>query len=465
MPFTNYREVVSYGAMVAFVTQSRYMPPWRAAPQYGAFHGALQLSDQQIQKIQDWKAAGFPQGQPLPADNWQTYQQSSLPPIDWDLELKMQESFEQFDIFFDQYQVFRLPTGLTEDRWVDRIEFVPGDSSIVRYAAVAINQHSISQELDDWDPRPGYSSFGWFGFLPDQDAWYSWSLGQLPDPHPGRTFLPAGTELLLYVHYGPTDEYCHDQSSLRLSFTKAESTAPIRYQLPLLNPTNLQNPKWQLPAEQRTIFHCRTLLPWPIRLYALEPRAMLFCQSWEVFARLPDGSSLPLLKIPEYDFHWRRNYRLAEPVDLPAGTELLSFAHYDNRSTNVNNPLSPPQEVSWGYRLFQEQCSVHFEFSFLQPKPTSSLLPGSVNQLLQERRLRSVFLENTEVQYTLHTMRDPDTALAVTTLSATQPTGELKLNTFSPGIYFFSSQEGNSTAYHDPFLYWPEQWAKVRFHE
>ena len=39
MSFTNYSEVSSLGVMIKYVTQSGYMPPWHADPDYSTFLG------------------------------------------------------------------------------------------------------------------------------------------------------------------------------------------------------------------------------------------------------------------------------------------------------------------------------------------------------------------------------------------------------------------------------------------
>ena len=45
--------------------------------------------------------------------------------------------------------------------------------------------------------------------------------------------------------------------------------------------------------------------------------------SLEVIAKAPDGSTQYLIWLRDYQPHWRRSYYFREPVDLPAGTELI----------------------------------------------------------------------------------------------------------------------------------------------
>ena len=51
MPFTSYEDVAALGFMVQYVTQSGYMPPWHADPEYSHFIGERVLTDEENQLI------------------------------------------------------------------------------------------------------------------------------------------------------------------------------------------------------------------------------------------------------------------------------------------------------------------------------------------------------------------------------------------------------------------------------
>src|SRR5215813_157377 len=65
-PFSliTYDDVRKRGAMIAKVTQARFMPPWQATHGFGEFLGERRLTDAQIQAIAAWVSAGMPQGNP-----------------------------------------------------------------------------------------------------------------------------------------------------------------------------------------------------------------------------------------------------------------------------------------------------------------------------------------------------------------------------------------------------------------
>ena len=125
-PFSliTYDDVRNRAALIAKVTQARYMPPWQATHGYGEFSDERRLSDQQIQTIAAWVKEGTPQGDParmpaLPkfADGWRL----GTP----DLVLQMPAAFEVPASGPDIFRNFVIPSGLTEDKWVRAVEFRP----------------------------------------------------------------------------------------------------------------------------------------------------------------------------------------------------------------------------------------------------------------------------------------------------------------------------------------------------
>ncbi len=65
-PFSllSYEDAQKRARLIATVTQSRYMPPWKAEHGYGSFVNERRLTDEQIALIRDWASAGAPEGDP-----------------------------------------------------------------------------------------------------------------------------------------------------------------------------------------------------------------------------------------------------------------------------------------------------------------------------------------------------------------------------------------------------------------
>jgi hypothetical protein len=376
MRLTTYEEVASFGKMIEYVTSTRLMPPWYADPSYSHFKNERLLTETEIQTIRDWvagdmKEGALPYGQAISSTVGVT-----VYPREPDLTLSMSQAFEQYGIYMDQYQVFVIPTNLDEDKWIEAIEFVPGNKKIVRHASISVSPHGVFDSLDRWDPRYGYYSYGDVGQSVDQPHWYTWSPQQKASYyHEGQgKFLPKGSDLIVHVHYGPTGKPLEDSSSVKLHFA-SERIKQFINTTPLINPYTLSNDSFYIRANEKKIFHASYTLPHAIQLFSLTPQANLLCRSWEIFAVVPDKSEpVKLLKIKEWNANWKQTYHFESPVLLPEGTTLHALAHYDNTPDNPCNPSDKPRDVGWGAHLFNELFFTHFEYAVDPPSSTHRVL-------------------------------------------------------------------------------------------
>src|SRR6185436_16400522 len=84
-----------------------------------------------------------------------------------DLIVQPSESFEVPADGRDIYRCFVVPTDFATDQFVEGIEVRPGNSRVVHHVIVFLDISNRSTQLDQRDPRPGYStSAGYPGFLP-----------------------------------------------------------------------------------------------------------------------------------------------------------------------------------------------------------------------------------------------------------------------------------------------------------
>src|SRR6266700_3176900 len=58
----SYADVSKRGKLIAKVTSSRFMPPWKAEPASYAYRDERHLSEDQINTIQTWVKQGMPEG-------------------------------------------------------------------------------------------------------------------------------------------------------------------------------------------------------------------------------------------------------------------------------------------------------------------------------------------------------------------------------------------------------------------
>lgn len=390
MSLTNYKEVVAYGKMIAHVTQIGLMPPFIAdePTEHNTFKNEKRLLEKEIQLIQTWMQQGFLEGKP-PQEKTTVTSISTLKDKDFDVTISMSEAFEQYGVYYDQYKVFVLPTHFKEDKWISAIEFVAGNPQIVRHATISLDTSKQAQKWDDWDPQYGYFSFGTLGFVPSESHWYSWNPSQSYTQFPANQakFLPKNATLLLHLHYGPTGYPQKDSSSIRLKFaTKPKPTSKLKIPqtAALIHSFNMTNDTFFIATNEKTRYHAKFTVPFDMQLFGLYPQAHYLGRKWEVFAVEPNQRQAEvLLKIKDWNFHWKQFFEYQTPKILKKGTVVHALAEYDNTSTNLSNPNDPPRNMAWGKRMYEELFLVYFNFAAHSlsnaPKPAFQISFTSTN--------------------------------------------------------------------------------------
>ena len=376
MPFTTYGEVAPYGEFIEFVTSTGYMPPWSPDPAYSHFVGENVLSPEQIETLAAWVDAGKPEGNP--ADNpglpdFISGSQIGTP----DLVLPMAEPYDHGGDMTDQYQVFVLPTGFDDATAISALEVMPGNSKVAHHAILGLDISGTAAQLDAADPAPGYESFGGFGFDAESSFFGAWVPGALSVAYPpgiGRT-IPAGADLLLQMHYGPTPVPESDLSEVNVFL----SDAPIEREVytAIMGPQHLDAP-FILPPGQVSHFHGTLPVTADVSLLSIAPHCHLIGSSWLVYATSPDNQdTIPLISIPEWDFNWQGFFTFPHLTKVPQGYTLHGEATYDNTANNPFNPNDPPAWVTFGEATGDEMFFVFIDLVLYEEGDESIALgPG-----------------------------------------------------------------------------------------
>ncbi|MEO1260238.1 MAG: T9SS type A sorting domain-containing protein [Bacteroidota bacterium] len=347
---TNYEETAGWAGMIQYVTAIKYMPPWQPDRSYSSFVGEQGLTAEEIQLIADWVAAGVPQGNPdlePPLPGFPAGSQLGTP----DLVLEMAEAHFIEGNNLDDYRVFVLPTGLTEDKEIAAIEFRPGNTKAVHHALLAYEVNGAAADMDAQTPEYGYESFGNFG-VPTQGSFTGYTPGiqTVLFPEGIGTTLPAGADLLMQVHYAPSPNDETDQSSLNIFFKK--SNDPIERELDRLRvlPFNLDGGwlSFSIPPDAITSFHGTRDVTEDVSLISVYPHSHYLGKDWEIFAVTSANDTINIIRIEEWDFNWQGAYTFDRMKKVPAGSVIHINASYDNTLDNPYNPSNPPQTVTWG---------------------------------------------------------------------------------------------------------------------
>lgn len=361
---TNYEEVKDRAKLIQYVVESKYMPPWKPDPNYRHYQNENYLSEDQIRTISDWVAAGAPQGNPAnePAfPNFPTGSQVGQP----DLVLTFSQAYLHKGNNRDEYRYFVLPTGLSEDKQLIALEMRPGNKQIVHHTLFWADATGMARKEDEKSPEYGFTGGGSVGFLGDQLPGYV--PGQKPNVFPTGMSqrIPKGSDLVLQMHYAPTSIAQTDSSTVNLFFAKQSGKRTVYNKIML--PTDLVNGPFIMLPESVNTFHGVYRVPTDVSLLGIWPHCHMLGKNWEVYAVLPSGEQVPLIKIEDWDFNWQGGYYFNKLIVLPKGSEIHGFATYDNTSNNPVNPNQPPKLVTWGEGTADEMYYLPITYVLYQP--------------------------------------------------------------------------------------------------
>jgi tetratricopeptide (TPR) repeat protein len=371
-PFSllTYSSARQHARQIAELTAARLMPPWKVEPGLGPFVGLEPLSDREIATIRRWVEDGALEGDParLPpppakADGWLL----GTP----DLVLTLPEAYELPPDGADVFRIFALPVPIDAARYVRGVEFRPGNARVVHHANIRIDRTTISRQLDEEDPAPGYEGLVAPSVSDPDGHFLGWTPGQagplLPADLAWR--LEPGSDLVIESHMLPTGRPESVRPSLGLFFSS--SSEPPR-QTPLMIRLGRQD----IEIGAGDAAHVVTdsfVLPVDVQLHALQPHAHFRAREVTGLATFPDGSSRTLIQIRDWDFRWQHVFRLVSPTVLPRGTTIAMRFTFDNSAANPRNPQLPPRRVLWGQRSFDEMGDLWLQVTTRTPEERAVL--------------------------------------------------------------------------------------------
>ena len=275
-----------------------------------------------------------------------------------------------------------LPSGLTEGKWFAAVDFKPGNPKVVHHILAAFDVGGRARKLDEADAGPGYKVFGGYGIIPSGSL-SGWAPGKRPQYLPdgeGR-YLPAGSDVLLQVHYHKSGKVESDPTAIGLYFAKAPVDKQVRGGMVLPPRKNfLSRPDLQIPAgADRHEVTGSTEIPSDVHLTGVTPHMHWIGKDFLLKAIRPDGTTVTLIKIDQWNFNWQGTYDFVKPVALPKGTRVEMVAHFDNSAENPANPSTPPREVGWGEQTTDEMCIGFLQWTLddehLHNQPPKPVLP------------------------------------------------------------------------------------------
>lgn len=405
MSLLTYRDTEPFARLIGEKVTKREMPPWHADPHFGEFANQRRLSEEEISKIVAWLDDGAKEGD-----------MKDLPPVpqfseQWeigrpDVVSTMSESYLLGTEAADKYLYFRIPTNFKEDKWIQAVEFRPGNRKIVHHAVAFIETPENFAEAQRLNPSEKTGNAAWtlletqpsalevmdgttrrvrpdapvvndgcsapdvdaVGFSSNNSVLSVYAPGRGIDAWPEGTAkkIPAGSNIILQMHYSKAAGRSEkDRTSVALIFAKA----PVEK---MVGSRSISNVLFLIPsgADNHKVTACWDLQR-DVELISFMPHMHVRGKSMKYELVYPDGRRQTLLSVPHYDFHWQSLYSLRKSLAVSRGSKLVVTAYYDNSERNMHNP-DPSKAIRHGTATFDEMM-VGF-VDYVVPKPRERVI-------------------------------------------------------------------------------------------
>ncbi len=356
----SYEDVKSKAGMIKYVVEKNMMPPWPADPHYTQFSNQMTLSKKEKESLILWVEANCPKGNGEVDDPKFENSFYGVP----DMTIPVKPIFLKGD-GVDNFLIVKVPFELPESRVAKCIEFVPGNKNLVHHANGDVVIYDEDKECDLYGGDYVVPTVGDMGdlfvfeqmHLPYKDGSYprlmksvvNYLPGVFPAVYPdeigGVKLAKKNAFLLNDLHYGGVDQDEWDSSYINIYFRKAPTGRVVKeFQLGTLGISPIV-PPLIIPPNKVSTFTTSYTLPQDISILTVNPHMHLLGKSFWAFA-YKEEDTIPLIKIPKWDFNWQYFYTYTHPVKVPEGYTLHVEGVFDNTSDNLFNPNTPPQWVT-----------------------------------------------------------------------------------------------------------------------
>ncbi|MEO5889806.1 MAG: cytochrome c [Ferruginibacter sp.] len=359
-PFSllTYEDLTKRASFIKEVVQSRYMPPWRADNNYVHFANDRSLSQQQINKLVKWIDNKTPEGKKVtaskPAAEFIAATKYSRKP---DMVLKMADSFLVKGDNTEKFVIFKIPFELKEAENIEAIEFYNNDNKLIHHANYAV--HEVADTAVDIYKTDAVVDLSEADRVKvDQYKPYKKSIVYYGGWIPGTTYeyypkefgwiMPRRGVILLTVHFGPAALDEQSISGVNLFFKKTPVTRPVKV-ISFGSGGIGENqifPIFYIKGNEVKTFTLDVTNPGvDLSVMYVWPHMHYIGKEFKAYITTPDGDTIKMVHIPDWDFRWQEIYRMKNLVKVPKGSVMHIEGTYDNTAQNAANPNKPPKTI------------------------------------------------------------------------------------------------------------------------
>jgi hypothetical protein len=326
------------------------MPPWYVEKNIGIqkFQNDPSLSDVEVAKIAKWADSGAPMGNPAdmpPARKWDDSAKWIIGTPD--LIVKTTDVVVKANAPDWWGEIPRVPTGLTEDRYVTAVEIkevndVPtSGSGRATVGGRFVFHHMIwsTRVMKDNDNDPNRDPLEGVAFdTNDATGWPVHEVGRNPDmfdPKAAR-LLKANSYVVsdsVHLHSNGRDTKAHLEIGFKFA-PKGFTPEYRRASYALGNGVDIDIRAME--ANQQ--LHAYAVLPENTKIMSFEPH--LHAPGMRMCLEAIWGYNIQTLNCVGYDHNWVRGYHYADDAAplLPKGTIVHIIGYMDNSPSNKNVP-------------------------------------------------------------------------------------------------------------------------------
>jgi hypothetical protein len=359
-----YSDAKQHAKAMQYCVKQNIMPPWPADASYTRFANEMIMSDEEKRLFDLWVVNNCPIGDSNnipPVPNYEA--RSFLGKPDYTIAVPPQAIAGDYR---DRFLLVKVPFELPQEAYVHTIEFVPGNTKVVHHVNADVVKYTdgLKQNVFDgqWtQANPDDSTikqlYARMGMLHDDGSYptlrrnaFNYLPGVIAPVYPdgiGDIKLAKKNAFLLSdLHYGPYYEPTADSSYINLFMSKTPPAREVQeFQLGTLGVSAIE-PSLVLPPNEVSTVRSKYTINKDISIITLNPHMHLLGKSFWGFAVAPEGDTIPLIRIPKWDFNWQNFYKPIKPIVLKQGTTIYAVGVYDNTAQNPHNPNKPPKEVT-----------------------------------------------------------------------------------------------------------------------
>lgn len=365
-PLISYEDVRRKARTVRKMVVGRWMPPWPADTAYTRFLGERALNARQIALIAKWVDQGALAGDTSGLGTIDTLKlaQGGMP---WeigppDAVVWLPDTLHLPGDNRDRFMIAKAPFELPADTFLRAVEFVPGNRRYVHHMNGAMVSYAPGAKRDvfagpaymDADATQSLDAYADLGLQNDDGSWpeltpnmVNYLPGLSPPVYPpgiGGYWLPRkGAFLMNTLHYGPSMRDTVDRSRFNLWFSPKPPQRPMKELMLGTLGSSPVVPELVIPPDTIMTFRTSLAVPGDISVLTVNPHLHLLGRSFLAYAVTAKGDTIPLIRIPDWDFRWQFAYTFPRMLHIPAQSVIHVEAVMDNTAANPNNPFDPPR--------------------------------------------------------------------------------------------------------------------------